>query len=159
MLAACTYSMFPCFSLVSRVGNISSGIGPCFPLAGGLYKFYANSGGKQPIQRQPLLVHYKQQANPLLPTQNYTSLVVTGNDKAKSISLDSPFKPLNSSTPVLITCVVKAEWGYLPRSNIFPSSSQYGFSNGCRLNAQWSNGSRLKSTYHREKNFIYDYKT
>jgi hypothetical protein len=31
-------------------------------------KFYANAGGKLPIQRQPLLVQYKQQrqANPLL---------------------------------------------------------------------------------------------
>jgi hypothetical protein len=33
---------------------------------GGLCKFYANAGGKRPIQRQPLLVQYKQQANPLL---------------------------------------------------------------------------------------------
>jgi hypothetical protein len=29
-------------------------IGPFFPLAGGLCKFYANKGGKQQIQRQPL---------------------------------------------------------------------------------------------------------
>jgi hypothetical protein len=36
--------------LVSRVWNISSGIGPWFPLAGGLRKFYANAGGKRPIQ-------------------------------------------------------------------------------------------------------------
>jgi hypothetical protein len=54
-----------CFLLVSRVWDIFSGIGPCFPLAGGLCKFYANAGGKQPIQRQLLLVQYKQQANPL----------------------------------------------------------------------------------------------
>jgi hypothetical protein len=26
--------------------DISSGFGPCFPLAGGLCKFYANAGGK-----------------------------------------------------------------------------------------------------------------
>jgi hypothetical protein len=37
-------------------------IGPCFPLAGGLCKFYANAGGTQPIQRQLLLVQDKQQA-------------------------------------------------------------------------------------------------
>ncbi len=41
MLAAYTYSRIPCFLLVSRVWDISSGIGPCFPLAGGLCKFYA----------------------------------------------------------------------------------------------------------------------
>ncbi len=32
---------------------------PLFPLAGGLCKFYANAGGKQPIQRQLLFVQYK----------------------------------------------------------------------------------------------------
>jgi hypothetical protein len=41
--------------LVSRVWDISSGIGPCFPLAGGLCKFYANAGGKLQIQRHTLL--------------------------------------------------------------------------------------------------------
>jgi hypothetical protein len=40
-------------------------IGPCFPLAGGLCKLYANAEGKHPIQRQLLLVQYKQQADPL----------------------------------------------------------------------------------------------
>jgi hypothetical protein len=36
------------------------GIGPCFPLAGGLCKLFANAGGgKQTIQRQLLLVQYK----------------------------------------------------------------------------------------------------
>ncbi len=43
----------------ARVWDISSGIGPCFPLAGGLCKFYANAGGKQPVQCQLLLVQYK----------------------------------------------------------------------------------------------------
>jgi hypothetical protein len=33
--------------LVSRVWQISLGIGPCFPLVGGLFKFYANAGGTQ----------------------------------------------------------------------------------------------------------------
>jgi hypothetical protein len=46
--------------------GIFSGICPCFPLAGGLGKFYANAGGKRPIERHSLLVQYKQQANPLL---------------------------------------------------------------------------------------------
>jgi hypothetical protein len=31
----------------------------------------ANAGGKRPKQRQPLLVQYKQQANPLLSINNY----------------------------------------------------------------------------------------
>jgi hypothetical protein len=31
----------------------------CFPLAGGLCKFYANAGGRQPIQRQ-ILLHFLQ---------------------------------------------------------------------------------------------------
>jgi hypothetical protein len=38
-------------------------IGPCFLLAGGLCKLYVNAGGKQPMQRQLLLVQYKQLAN------------------------------------------------------------------------------------------------
>jgi hypothetical protein len=46
MLAMGTYARFPCFLLVSRVRDISSGIGPCFPLAGALSKLYANDGGK-----------------------------------------------------------------------------------------------------------------
>jgi hypothetical protein len=34
--------------LIGQQGLVdSSGIGPCFPLAGGLCKFYANDGGKQ----------------------------------------------------------------------------------------------------------------
>jgi hypothetical protein len=36
------------------VWDISSGIGPCLPLAGGLCKFYANAGGKRPIQRSQI---------------------------------------------------------------------------------------------------------
>jgi hypothetical protein len=61
--------------LVPRLFIVTS-IGPYFPLAGGFCKFYANA---RPIQRQPLLVHYKQPANPPLSKNNYTSLVDTGN--------------------------------------------------------------------------------
>jgi hypothetical protein len=78
--------------LVSWVWGISSGIGPCFPLAGGLCKFYAKAGGKQPIQRYLLLVQYKQQANPLLSMHNYTPLVIRGNDKNKQLTLISQRK-------------------------------------------------------------------
>jgi hypothetical protein len=56
-------------------------------LAGGLCKFYANPGGKQPMQRQLLLVQYKQQANQLLSTNNYTPLAISKNDKNKQLTL------------------------------------------------------------------------
>jgi hypothetical protein len=61
-------------------------------LAGGLRKFYANAGGRQPIQCQPLLVQYKQQANPLLSMNNYTPLVISWNDKNKQLTLLSQRK-------------------------------------------------------------------
>jgi hypothetical protein len=57
--------------LIGQVWDISSGIGPCFPLTIGLCKFYANGGGKQPIQRQILLVQYRKQPNPLLSFLSY----------------------------------------------------------------------------------------
>jgi hypothetical protein len=50
-------------------------------LAGGLFKFYPNTGGKRSIQRHILLVQYKHQANPLLSLNNYTPLVISRNDK------------------------------------------------------------------------------
>jgi hypothetical protein len=66
---------------------------PCFPLAGGSCKFYANAGGKRPIQRQPVSVKYctlyKQQDNPLLSMHNYTPLVISGDDKNKQLTLST----------------------------------------------------------------------
>ncbi len=38
-----------------------------------------NAGGKWQTVRQPLLVQYKQQANPLLSLKNNTPLVISGN--------------------------------------------------------------------------------
>ncbi len=74
--------------LIGQQGwDISSGIDPCFPFPGGLCKFYANAGGKRPVQRQPLLVECKQQSNPLLSMNNYTPLVIGGNDKNKQLTL------------------------------------------------------------------------
>jgi hypothetical protein len=73
--------------MVIRVWDISSGISPCFPLVGGLCKFYAIAGGKRLIQRQLLLVQYKQQANLLLTMSNNTPLVISGNDKNKQLTL------------------------------------------------------------------------
>jgi hypothetical protein len=63
-----------------------------FLLAGGLSKFCANAGGKQPIQRQPLLVQYKHQANLLLSMNNFTPLVISRNDKISSYKLLSQSK-------------------------------------------------------------------
>jgi hypothetical protein len=68
----------------------SSGIDPCLPLAGGLCKFYANEGGKQPLQRQILLVQYEQQANPILLTHNYTQFVISRNNKNKQLTNIKP---------------------------------------------------------------------
>jgi hypothetical protein len=68
--------------LVSTVWDISSGIGPCFPVI----------GEKLQIQHQPLLMQYKQQANPLLSMHNYTPLVISGNDNNKQLSLISQRK-------------------------------------------------------------------
>ncbi len=39
------------------------------------------------MQRQPLLVQYKQQANPLLSMNNYTPLVISRDDKIKQLTL------------------------------------------------------------------------
>ncbi len=64
--------------LIFQQGSkISSIISSCFLLAGGLCKFFANAGGKQPMQRQLLLLlllQYKQQANTLLSIHNYCTL-------------------------------------------------------------------------------------
>jgi hypothetical protein len=48
--------------LIGQQGLVdSSGIGPCFPFAGGLCKFYVNAGENRQIQRQLLLIQYKNQ--------------------------------------------------------------------------------------------------
>jgi hypothetical protein len=47
--------------------------------------FYANAGGRRPIQRQPLLVQDKQQVNTLLS-------VISRNDKNKQLTLLSQRK-------------------------------------------------------------------
>jgi hypothetical protein len=74
------------WSALSRVWAISSGINPCFLLAGGLCKFYANAGGKRPMQRQPPLVQ-QAAANPLLSTHNYAPLVIGRNETNKQLTL------------------------------------------------------------------------
>jgi hypothetical protein len=56
-------------------------------LAEGYCKFfYANAGGKRPIQ---LSVQYKQQGIPLLSMHNYTQLLISGNDK-KAANITKP---------------------------------------------------------------------
>jgi hypothetical protein len=76
--------------LVGRIWWISSDIDPFFPLASGLCKFYANAGGKQQIQRQLLLVQFKQQANPLLSMNKNTPFVISRNDKNKQLTIIKP---------------------------------------------------------------------
>jgi hypothetical protein len=89
--------------LISRVWDISSGINPCFPLAGGLRKFYANAGRKLPGKCQPLLVQYKQQTNSLLSMHNYTPLVINRNDKNKQLTLLSQRKLTLTARNTLFT--------------------------------------------------------
>jgi hypothetical protein len=61
---------------------------PLFPIGWRIVQILRqNAGGKQPIQRQLLLVQYKQQTKPLLSMQNYTPLVFSGNDKNKQLTL------------------------------------------------------------------------
>jgi hypothetical protein len=43
-------------------------------------------------QRQPLLVKYEQEANPLLAIQIYTPLLISRNDKHKQLTLLSQRK-------------------------------------------------------------------
>ncbi len=78
--------------LAGRTYPGSSGIGPFFPFAGGLCKVYANAAeeNKQQIQRQLLLVQYKQEANPLLLMNKYTPLVISRNDKNKQLTIIKP---------------------------------------------------------------------
>ncbi len=56
------------------LGHLFRGIGSCYPLAVGRYELYANVGEKSQIQRKPLLVQYRQQANLLSSMHNYTPL-------------------------------------------------------------------------------------
>jgi hypothetical protein len=44
------------------------------------------------MQRQPVLVQYKQQVNTLLSMHNYTPLVISGKDKNKQLTLSSQYK-------------------------------------------------------------------
>ncbi len=59
-------------------------------MGGRFSKFHANAGGQQQIQRQLLLVQYKQQANPLLSMNKYTPHVVNRNDKNKQLTIIKP---------------------------------------------------------------------
>jgi hypothetical protein len=87
--------------------DISLGISPCFPLAGGFCKFYANAGGKRPKQRRPLLVRYKHQNNPHLSMHNYIPLVISANDKDKQLTLLSQHK-LAFNREKYTFCVIKS---------------------------------------------------
>jgi hypothetical protein len=70
--------------LIGQQGlGLSSGIGPCFPLAGGLVNFVRQRQRKMTMQ---------QQANSLLSMHNYTLHVISGNDNNKQLTLLSQFK-------------------------------------------------------------------
>jgi hypothetical protein len=68
-----------CFVLVSRVWDISSGTGPCFPLAGGLCRQYTNG-------KENLLIRHQQQANNLLSWINFTPHVISRGDWLKKVT-------------------------------------------------------------------------
>jgi hypothetical protein len=53
---------------------------------------YASAGGKQPMQRQLLVVQYAHQANPILSVPNYTPLVISRIDKNKQLTFVSQCK-------------------------------------------------------------------
>jgi hypothetical protein len=55
-------------------------------------QFNANAGGKRPIQCQPLLAQYKQQANLILSMNNNTPLLISWNAKNKQLTLLSQCK-------------------------------------------------------------------
>jgi hypothetical protein len=83
-------------------------------------QIYANTGGKRPIQRQPLLMQYKQQTNPLLPMYNYTPLVISRNDKNKQLTLLSQRK-ISLTTKNIIFALLN-HWSTEKISKIAPSS-------------------------------------
>jgi hypothetical protein len=99
MLAAFTYPGFHGFHWASESGTFlqvsaldAHWLEECANFTPTLEK----NGGKK--QRQPLLVQYKQQANPLLSMHNYTPHVISGNDKNKQLTLLSQCKlTFNSS--------------------------------------------------------------
>jgi hypothetical protein len=64
--------------------GLSSGIGPCFKLAGG---FTSTLEENEQRSAKYSLVQYKQQANPLLSKNNYTPLVISRNGKNKKLTL------------------------------------------------------------------------
>jgi hypothetical protein len=65
---------------------------PLLPNGWRIVQIYANVIGKRLIQRQPLVVQYKQQANLLLLMHNYTPLVISRNDKNMQLTLLSQRK-------------------------------------------------------------------
>jgi hypothetical protein len=48
------------------------------------------AGGTQQVQRQLLLVQYKQQVNPLLSMNKYTPHAISWNDKNKQLIIMKP---------------------------------------------------------------------
>jgi hypothetical protein len=65
---------------------------PLLPNGWRIVQILRHAAGKRTIQRQLLLVQYKQQADPLLSMNNYTPLVISRNDKNKQLTLLSQSK-------------------------------------------------------------------
>jgi hypothetical protein len=63
---------------------------------------------KMAIQRQPLLLQYKQQANPLLSVHNYTPLVIRRNGKNKPLTLLSQGKLHGINRNKYTVCTMKS---------------------------------------------------
>jgi hypothetical protein len=65
---------------------------PLLPIGSGIVQILRQCRGKLQIQRQLLLVQYKQQANPLISMDKYTPLVISRNDKNNQLILIKPTK-------------------------------------------------------------------
>ncbi len=84
---AYTLSRLPCFLLVRRVWDISSGIGPCFPLARGLFK----QRWRKMTKTAPITVCAIQAA--IQPTFNNVQLYSTCEEREWQKQADNIIKP------------------------------------------------------------------
>jgi hypothetical protein len=71
------------------VWDISSGIGPCFPLAEGVGKFYTYAAEQNDEYIAKTSLSAIQAANQSTPIDNYIPLVISGNAKNKQPTLVS----------------------------------------------------------------------
>jgi hypothetical protein len=67
---------------------------PLLPIGWMILLILSNAKEKRIIQHQPLLVKYKQHANPLLSKNNFTPLVISRNDKNKQLTFLTRIAPI-----------------------------------------------------------------